>query len=114
MPIEYQTSAHACCVNRLYTIEHASKIMRETGRSLLPVVEQQMLVGVIIDRDIVTKLVANGTDSFLLRVSDCMRSREDLEQFLGETADDVLPLRGIIELPDCDDAGRFCGMKPAC
>ena len=113
MPTEYQTDAHACCVNTLYTIERASKIMRETGRPLLPVVEQQMLVGVIIDRDIVTKVVANGTDSFLLRVSDCMRPREEWEQFLEDSAGDLSPLRGTLELPDCDDAGRFRCMKPA-
>ena len=61
----------------LDTIEAAARMMRDTGSHLLPVVKDGALVGVISERDIVTRFVAEGLDGWLTRVSDFMTKSPD-------------------------------------
>lgn len=60
------------CLVHLDTIEAAARMMRATGARNLPVTQDGKLVGVISDRDIVMRMVAEGLDGWLTRVCDFM------------------------------------------
>jgi CBS domain-containing protein len=67
------------CVTEGDTIEHAAQLMRDLNVGLIPVVDDsssRRLRGVITDRDIATRHVAEGHDNGHCRVSDEMSSGE--------------------------------------
>ena len=54
------------------TIQEAAKIMREKDIGSLPIGENDRLVGMITDRDIVIKTLANGKDVKETKVTEAM------------------------------------------
>jgi CBS domain-containing protein len=67
------------CVTEGDTVEHAAQLMRELNVGMIPVVDDsssRRLRGVITDRDIATRHVAEGHDHGACRVSDEMTSGE--------------------------------------
>jgi CBS domain-containing protein len=67
------------CVTEGDTIEHAAQLMRDLNVGMIPVVDDsssRRLRGVITDRDIATRHVAEGHDGGKCRVSDEMSSGE--------------------------------------
>lgn len=68
------TKDPACCTPDT-TIDAAARMMLERDCGAIPVVADlmsRMPVGIITDRDIVTRVVANGIDPSGLPVRDCM------------------------------------------
>jgi len=57
------------------TLQAAARQMREAGVGLLPVIEEERLLGVITDRDIVVRAVAQGLDPAQALVRDAMTSQ---------------------------------------
>ena len=70
------------------TIQEAARLMCEIDAGVLPVSNEERLVGMITDRDITVRAVARGLGPDC-RVSDVM-SREVLYCFDDEDVDDVL------------------------
>lgn len=67
------------CVTEGDTVEHAAQLMRQLNVGMIPVVDDptsRRLRGVITDRDIATRHVAEGHDNGQCRVSDEMSSGE--------------------------------------
>src|SRR5262249_32526538 len=63
-----------CCVPS-DTAQHAASLMREAGAGAIPVVESQerrRLVGIVTDRDLCMKVVAQGCEPGATPVADCM------------------------------------------
>ncbi|HEU5197369.1 MAG TPA: CBS domain-containing protein [Methylomirabilota bacterium] len=63
-----------CCVPS-DTAQHAASLMREAGAGAIPVVESQerrKLVGIVTDRDLCMKVVAEGSEPGDTPVADCM------------------------------------------
>jgi CBS domain-containing protein len=63
-----------CCVPS-DTAQHAANLMREAGAGAIPVVESQerrKLVGIVTDRDLCMKVVAEGCEPGDTPVADCM------------------------------------------
>ena len=63
-----------CCVAS-DTAQHAASLMREAGAGAIPVVESQerrRLVGIVTDRDLCMKVVAEGGEPAATPVADCM------------------------------------------
>jgi CBS domain-containing protein len=65
------------CITEGDTVEHAAQLMRDLNVGMLPVVDDsssRRLRGVITDRDIATRHVAEGHESGQCRVSEAMTS----------------------------------------
>ncbi|MCL4447001.1 MAG: CBS domain-containing protein [Thermoplasmatales archaeon] len=56
------------------TVEEGAKIMAQKGISSLLVEDQGQIVGIVTERDIVTKIAANGMSSSEKKLSDVMSS----------------------------------------
>ncbi len=97
------------------SLEVAAKLMADSGCGALPVVDhlhQRRLLGIITDRDIITRGVANGLDPVTATVGSCMSApvvavgdHDDVEQ-----ACRLLEAHQIRRIPVVDGTGSCCGM----
>jgi len=60
------------CVSATDTIRDAARIMQRTDTGVVPVVEGRKIIGLITDRDIVVRLVAEGLDTASTTVHEAM------------------------------------------
>lgn len=103
------------CVTAETSVREAARIMKEQDVGVLPVVEREgsdRLIGIITDRDIAVRHVAEGHDSSSCPVREAMTSnvrtaRED------DDVDDVMDLMGkeqVRRIPVVDDRGSLVGI----
>lgn len=69
-------------------IDEAARMMREDDIGALPVEKDDKLVGMVTDRDIVTRILGNGKDAAQAHVSDAM-SEQMLYCFEDDEVKDV-------------------------
>lgn len=90
-----------------------AKLMREHDCGQIPVVDaDQRPIGVVTDRDIVVRLLADGRDPNAARASDCMSTPAmtiDAGQPLADACD-LMEAQRVRRLPVVDADGRLCGM----
>jgi CBS domain-containing protein len=97
------------------TVRDAAKLMQREDTGILPVVESQgnkRLVGVVTDRDIAIRIVAEGRDGET-RVSDVMstgrlatlRPDADVDEAMNTMADEQ-----VRRIPIVDDRGSLVGI----
>lgn len=95
------------------TVVEAAEQMRLKNVGVLPIVENDHVIGVITDRDLVIRVLAKrGADPATIRVVDCatknpMVARAD---WTPERALLVMADQQIGRLPVVDDTGRLIGM----
>lgn len=97
--------------NPKQTIREAAKIMAELDVGVLPVGENDRLVGMITDRDIVVRAVAEGRGDNA-KIADVM-SREVLYCYEDEELDEVARNMGDVQvrrLPVVNRDKRLCGI----
>ena len=89
-----------------------AKKMRDLDVGSIPVGENDRLIGMVTDRDIACRAVANGTDCSKLKARDVMtkgivfcRDSEDLSDALR-----IMEDKKIRRLPVIDDNKRMVGM----
>jgi CBS domain-containing protein len=90
----------------------AATIMREEDVGIVPVVEGSRLIGVVTDRDLAVRLVADGRDGNTT-VRDVMSSRkiatcrpdEDLERVM-----DTMAREQVRRIPIVDERGSLVGI----
>ena len=75
------------------TVQQAAQVMRDINAGALPVCNGKRLVGMITDRDIAIRAVADGHSPASVRVSDIMSS-EVLWCFEDQTVGEVLQQMG--------------------
>ncbi len=93
------------------SLGRAAELMRQYNIGILPVVSDRKVLGVITDRDIVTRAVAKGKDISLLKVSDCMSKSTvfaNPEQEI-DSAVKTMAAQQIRRVPVMDE-GRLCGI----
>ncbi|MGD0676325.1 MAG: CBS domain-containing protein [Polyangiaceae bacterium] len=97
------------------TVEQAARIMRDRGVGSLVVRDAGHLAGIITDRDLVVRVLAEGVDPTSARVGNFVTYgaitasvHEDLE-----TAAERMRLHGIRRLPIVDDQGDAVGIVTA-
>ena len=108
------TAAPACCTPNS-SLPEVARLMVDYDCGEIPVVEDMVtrkLAGVITDRDIATRIVAEGRNSAEARASDCMTS-----PCVSVTADtslnsccDVMEANKIRRVPVVDDQGGVVGI----
>ena len=97
--------------NRGMTLQETSKLMRDGDMGVLPVVENGKLVGIVTDRDIVVRAIAEGKDA-KTPIGDVMTSKifsAKEEDFVFE----AIRLMGdnqIRRIPVVSESGELVGI----
>ena len=105
-----ETRVHAIAPGQ--SIVEAAKMMRDAGTGFLPVVEGGRVVGVVTDRDIVVRFVAEGADDArAMPVSEVMTSSVTVVGPEDDLADAAETMRaaGVRRLA-VTDGGRLAGV----
>jgi CBS domain-containing protein len=103
------------CVTPDATVREAAQLMKRDDVGIVPVIDGQSnktLVGVISDRDIAIRCVADGRDSSV-RVRDCMtaskvatcRENEDVDRAM-----DAMRTEQVRRIPIVDERGSLVGI----
>jgi CBS domain-containing protein len=94
------------------SVLQAAQAMNELNVGVIPVCDGEKLVGMVTDRDIVVRGVAQGGESKTTRLADvmsghvlCAKESDDVEQVLSEMAE-----AQIRRLPVLDDKQRLVGI----
>jgi CBS domain-containing protein len=94
------------------TLQEAARIMRDADIGSVPVVEGDHLIGVLTDRDIVVRAVADAIDPATTRVGDVASAApvtvtpdEDLDEAL-----DMMSRHRVRRLPVVENGGRVVGV----
>jgi CBS domain-containing protein len=103
------------CVTPETSVREAARIMKEEGVGVLPVVERDgsdRLVGIVTDRDIAVRHVAEGHDAASCPVSEAMTSNVRTARE-NDDVSDVMDLMGkeqVRRIPVVDDRGSLVGI----
>lgn len=105
----------ACTVTRLETVRSASERMKQEGVGALVVVENERPVGMLTDRDLVVRVVAEGLRGGATRVADvatlpASALAEDLS-LQGAAAE--MSAQGARRMPVVDAQGHLVGLLAA-
>ena len=105
-------SLHPVCCGQHETLQHASELMRSRSVGELPVVNsQEFLVGVITDRDICCRAVADGyspdriVQEFMTAPAQTVRPETTVQECC-----DLMERHQIRRIPVVDVGGRCCGI----
>jgi CBS domain-containing protein len=93
------------------SLADAAKVMKGDDVGSVPVVDGELLVGILTDRDIVVRAVAEGRDPQTVKVDE-IASREPVTVQPDQNLDDALELmvrHQVRRLPVTED-GRLVGM----
>ncbi len=105
-------TAHAQCVAPDNTLGEAAGLMRELDVGALPVCDGDRLAGMVTDRDIVLRGVADGRDANTATVRDVM-SPGVIHVFVDQEIEDVVRLmenKQVRRLPVLDRSRRLVGI----
>jgi CBS domain-containing protein len=85
------------CVSERDSVLQAARIMRDQDTGVVPVVDGRKIIGMITDRDIVVRAIADGKNVNDVKVSEVM-TRQIRTVKEDATVDDVLSLMGNAEV----------------
>jgi CBS domain-containing protein len=101
-----------CSIDTDKTVTYAAKMMRDEDVGLAPIVEGDRLVGVLTDRDIAVRVVAEGRDPEQVKVTD-VASRDLVTLDPQQDLDEALRLMArhqVRRLPVVEEDGRLVGV----
>jgi CBS domain-containing protein len=108
-------SKNPACVTPDTTLVDAARLMKEENVGIVPVIEStgsRRLVGVVTDRDIAIRAVAEGRDGVTTSVGSVMTS-DVRTTTADDSVDDVMKLMGseqVRRIPVVDDRGVLVGI----
>ena len=105
-------SANPCAIDADKPVAYAAQMMKEEDVGLAPVVEGDRLVGALTDRDIVTRVVAEGRDPQSVPVRE-VASKDLVTIDPQQDLDEALRLMAsyqVRRLPVVEDDGRLVGV----
>ena len=94
------------------TVVEAARVMRDEDTGIVPIVEGDRLVGVVTDRDIAIKVVAEGKDPHSTTIADIASSNlvtVDPDQDLDEALR-LMARHQVRRLPVVEEDGRLVGI----
>ena len=105
-------TSNPCTIDAGKSVAYAAKMMREEDVGLAPIVEADKLVGMLTDRDITIRVVAEGKDPEQVKVSDVASSQvvtvspqQDLDEALR-----MMAKHQVRRLPVVEDDGKLVGV----
>ena len=94
------------------TLEEVATMMKDENVGAIPVVDDEELLGIITDRDIVVRCIAEGKDPSEVEVEEILS--EELETISPDDdvrrAAEIMQRKQIRRLPVCDEDGKLVGM----
>jgi CBS domain-containing protein len=112
MLVHEAMTRHAEWVTPDMTLKDAAGLMRDQGIGCLPIGEEDRLVGMLTDRDLACRAVAQGLDATTTKVGDVM-TKGITWCFEDETMDDVVERMGqkqIHHMPVINRQKRLIGI----
>ncbi len=112
--LEVMTREIVCCLPE-DSVEHAAMLMKAEDVGPIPVVDSQAgrkLIGIVTDRDLVMKVIAEGFDPKITRVGDVM-TVDPVTCHEDDNIDDAVDLMSehqVRRIPVIDDDGRIVGI----
>jgi CBS domain-containing protein len=104
-------SSNPCAIDADKPVSYAAKMMKDENVGLAPIVEGDRLVGTLTDRDIVTRVVADGKDPSSVTAREAASSQlatVEPEQDLDEALK-MMASKQVRRLPVVED-GRLVGV----
>ena len=105
-------TSNPCTIDADKTVAYAAKMMREEDVGLAPIVEGDKLVGMLTDRDITIRVVAEGRDPEQVKVRDVASSQlvtvtpqQDFDEALR-----MMAKHQVRRLPVVEEDGRLVGV----
>jgi CBS domain-containing protein len=105
-------SPNPCAIDADKPVAYAARMMKDEDVGLAPIVEGDRLVGTLTDRDIVTRVVAEGKDPQSVAVRE-VASTDLVTVDPGQDLDDALKLMArnqVRRLPVVEEDGRLVGV----
>jgi len=106
-------TSNPCSIDADKSVAYAAKMMREEDVGLAPIVEAERLVGMLTDRDITVRVVAEGKDPEQVRVRDVASSSELVTVNPQQDLDDALRMMAkhqVRRLPVVEEDGKLVGV----
>jgi CBS domain-containing protein len=105
-------TSNPCTIDADKPVAHAAKMMKEENVGIAPIVEGNRLVGTLTDRDIVTRVVAEGRDPQTVRAREVASTdliTVDPEQNLDEALR-LMASHQVRRLPVVEEDGSVVGV----
>ena len=105
-------TSNPCSIDAGKSVSYAAKMMRDEDVGIAPIVEGQRLVGVLTDRDIAVRVVAEGRDPEQVKVTE-VASRDLVTLDPQQDLDEALRLMArhqVRRLPVVEEDGRLAGV----
>ncbi len=93
-------------------LHEVAKMMRDCDCGAIPVVDNEKIVGVITDRDITIRVIADNKNPQDVKVSDVM-SKQVVTAMIGDDVNDVANMmekHKVRRIPVVDERGFIVGM----
>jgi CBS domain-containing protein len=101
-----------CTIDADKPVSYAARMMRDEDVGIAPIVEGNRLVGVLTDRDVAVRVVAEGLDPDRVKVSE-VASRDVVTLDPNQDLDEALRLLArhqVRRLPVIEEDGRVVGV----
>lgn len=101
-----------CSIDAEKSVTYAAKMLRDEDVGLAPIVEGDLLVGTVTDRDITTRVVAEGKDPESTKVKEIASINlvtVDPRQGLDEALK-LMAKHQVRRLPVIEEGGRLVGL----
>ena len=105
-------SSNPCAIDAEKPVAYAAKMMKQEDVGLAPIVEGDRLVGTVTDRDIVTRVIAEGRDPGATSVREIASTNLvtiDPQQGLDEALS-LMAEHQVRRLPVVEEDGRLVGV----
>jgi len=105
-------TSNPCSIDAEKSVAYAAKMMREEDVGLAPIVEGDKLIGMLTDRDIAIRVVAEGRNPEQVKVADVASKQVvtiDPQQDLDEALR-IMAEHQVRRLPVVEEGGKLVGV----
>ncbi len=105
-------TSEPCTIDVGESVAYAAKMMRDEDVGLAPIVEDDKLIGMLTDRDITVRIVAEGRNPDQVTVGEVASTQVvtiDPQQDLGEALR-IMAKHQVRRLPVVEEDGRLVGI----
>jgi CBS domain-containing protein len=105
-------TSNPCSIDAEKSVAYAAKMMREEDVGLAPIVEGDKLIGMLSDRDIAIRVVAEGRNPEQVKVADVASKQVvaiDPQQDLDEALR-IMAEHQVRRLPVVEEGGKLVGV----
>ena len=105
-------TSNPCSIDAEKSVAYAAKMMREEDVGLAPIVEGDKLIGMLTDRDIAIRVVAEGRNPEQVKVADVASKQVvtiDPQQDLDEALR-IMAEHQVRRLPVIEEGGKLVGV----